>query len=92
MKKHIRSEKSSECLQTLTDATADRFGNGGPKVTTPHQDRFMRLQHLRDGFSSARNTANETPETLSPRTDQILCWGVSPPWHQAVSCCSGNTS
>ena len=31
------------------------------RVTTPDQDRYIRLQHLRDRFRRASRTARETP-------------------------------
>ena len=51
----------------VTGTTADRPRTGRPKVTTPRQDRFIRLQHLRNRFRTAQKTASETPGTHNPR-------------------------
>ena len=43
-----------------TGATADRPRSGRPRVTTPGQDRHIRLTHLRQRFRPATLTARET--------------------------------
>ena len=50
-----------------TGATADRPRSGRPKVTTLHQDRQMRLIHLRNRFLPATVTANRIPGRHNPR-------------------------
>ena len=44
-----------------TGRTLDRQRSGRPRVTTPNQDRRIRLIHIRDRFCSAAGTAAETP-------------------------------
>lgn len=44
-----------------TGVTDDRPRSGAPRVTTPNQDRHIRLQHLRHRLQSATRTAAETP-------------------------------
>ena len=44
-----------------TGSVADRPRSGRPRVTTPAQDRFIRLQHLRDRFQTATTTAANIP-------------------------------
>ena len=44
-----------------TNSVSDRQRPGAPRVTTPQEDRFIRLQHLRNRFRTATQTANETP-------------------------------
>ncbi|XP_060065781.1 uncharacterized protein LOC132546103 [Ylistrum balloti] len=67
-----------------TGTTADLPRTGRPKVTTPRQDRFMRLQHLRNRFRTAQKIANETPGTHHPRIshDTVLrrlrSYGIKP--------------
>ena len=43
-----------------TRTVNDRTGSGRPRVTTPSQDRYIRLQHLRERFRTASATASET--------------------------------
>ena len=50
-----------------TDTTDDRPRAGRPRVTTPQQDRHIRLTHLRDRFRTATETALETPGTHNDR-------------------------
>ena len=52
-----------------TDTTDDRPRAGRPRVTTPQQDRHIRLTHLRDRFRTATHTALETPGTHN----NIIC-------------------
>ena len=46
-----------------TGSSDDRPRSGAPRVTTPAQDRHIRLQHLRDRFRPATRTAPATPST-----------------------------
>ena len=46
--------------QQQTGATADRPRSGRPRVTTPGQNRHIRLMHLRQRFRPATLTARET--------------------------------
>ncbi|XP_062578436.1 uncharacterized protein LOC134240359 [Saccostrea cucullata] len=55
-----------------TGTTADRPRTGRSEVTTPRQDRFIRLQHLRNRFKTAQKTANETPGTHNPRISRDI--------------------
>lgn len=50
-----------------TGRTQDRPRSGRPRVTTPIQDRRIRLLHLRDRFRSATTTAFETPGRANNR-------------------------
>ena len=43
-------------------STHDRPRSGRPRVTTPAQDRDIRLRHLRDRFTTATSTAAAIPE------------------------------
>ncbi len=47
--------------------TADRPRSGRPRVTTPADDRHIRLQHLRDRFRTADETALQTAGVHNPR-------------------------
>ena len=42
-------------------STADAPRSGRPRETTPAQDRFIRLRHLRNRFLSAQSTVQELP-------------------------------
>ena len=42
-------------------STADAPRSGRPRVTTPPQDRFIRLRHLRNCFLSAQSTVQALP-------------------------------
>ena len=42
-------------------STHDRPRSGRPRVTTPAQDRHIRLRHLRDRFTTATSTAAAIP-------------------------------
>lgn len=44
-----------------TGSTADAPRSGRPRVTTPAQDRFIRLRHLRNRFLTAQSTVNALP-------------------------------
>ena len=50
-----------------TGSTRDRPRPGQPRVTTPNQDRRIRLIHLRDRFQSAVQTAAIIPGRHNPR-------------------------
>ncbi len=52
-----------------TGSTRDRQRPGQPRVTTPGQDRIIRIIHLRDRFRSTVQTARETPG----RNNQRIC-------------------
>lgn len=43
-----------------TGAVGDHPRPGAPRVTTPHQDQAIRLQHLRNRFQTAASTARTT--------------------------------
>jgi hypothetical protein len=45
---------------------SDRPRPGQPRVTTDHQDRHIRLQHLHNRFKTAASTARETPGRHNP--------------------------
>ena len=55
-----------EC-QNTTGSPDDRLRPGRERVTTPNQDRYIRLQHLQDRFRCASRTARETPGRNNPR-------------------------
>lgn len=50
-----------------TGVTRDRPRSGRPRVTTPAQDRHIRLVHLRNRRRLATRTAAETPGRNNPR-------------------------
>lgn len=50
-----------------TGSVADRPRPGRARVTTPDQDRYIEMQHLRDRFRTATQTARETPGRHQPR-------------------------
>lgn len=50
-----------------TGSTRDRPRPGAPRVTTPRQDRYIRLTHLRNRFQTAVTTAMNTPGRNNPR-------------------------
>lgn len=50
-----------------TGTVADRPRPGQPRVTTQAQDRYIALQHTRDRFRTATQTARETPGNRGPR-------------------------
>ncbi|KAF5907804.1 Transposable element Tc1 transposase [Clarias magur] len=52
---------------TATGSVDDRPRPGRERVTTPQQDRYIQLQHLRDHFRPASRTARETPGRNNPR-------------------------
>ena len=62
-----------------TGTVEDRPRSGRPRVTTPNQDHYIVLQHLRDRFRPASRTASETiglhnnpitPPTVRSRLDE----------------------
>lgn len=50
-----------------TGSTHDRPRSGQPRVTTPAQDRHIRVMHLRDRFRVPAETASETVGRNRPR-------------------------
>ncbi len=50
-----------------TGTVDDRPRPGAERVTTPEQDRYIRLQHLRNRFRTATQTAQETAGIHNPR-------------------------
>lgn len=50
-----------------TGSVTDRPRPGRARVTTPQQDRYIEMQHLRDRFRTATQTARETPGRNQPR-------------------------
>ena len=52
---------------TETGSVDDRPRPGRERVTTPEQDRYIRLLHLRNRFRPASRTARETPGRHNPR-------------------------
>ena len=57
-------------------STHDRPRPGPPRVTTPPQDRHVRLRHLRDRFTTATSTAAAIPgqRTISDQTVRNLAY------------------
>jgi hypothetical protein len=51
---------------------SDRPRPGQPRVTTDHQDRHIRLQHLHNRFKIAASTARETPGRHNPRINSTV--------------------
>lgn len=51
-------------------SSRDRPRSGRPRVTTPAQDRFIRLRHLRNRFTTASSTTSVVPglRTISDQT------------------------
>ena len=54
-----------------TGTTSDRPRSGRPKVTTPREDRRIRLAHLRDRFLSAIPRRPVSPRTVRRRLRQL---------------------
>ena len=50
-----------------TGSVDERPRPGRERVTTPEQDRYINLVHLRNRFRSASRTARETPRMNNPR-------------------------
>ena len=46
---------------TVTGSTRDRPRSGRPSATTPAEDRYFRLMHLRDIFRTATSTTSQIP-------------------------------
>ena len=59
--------------QNTTGSLDDRPRPGRERVTTPTQDRYIRLQHPRDRLRRASRTARETPSRNNPRISSPLC-------------------
>ncbi|XP_060083891.1 uncharacterized protein LOC132563146 [Ylistrum balloti] len=57
---HIRTIQRLVQRVRVTGRVIDRPRTGRPRVTTPHQDRFIRLSHLRNCHLTATETANNT--------------------------------
>ncbi|XP_060065673.1 uncharacterized protein LOC132546003 [Ylistrum balloti] len=57
---HIRTIQRLVQRVRVTERVIDRPRSGRPRVTTPHQDRFIRLSHLRNRHVTATETANNT--------------------------------
>ena len=81
-------------------STADAPRSGRPRVTTPAQDRFIRLRHLRNRFLSAQSTVQALPgnQSISRQWETVfteLGWGLIDPtkgmcWRDATArpgCC-----
>jgi transposase len=52
-------------------STHDRPWSGRPRVTTPAQDRHIRLRHLRDRFTTATSTAAAIPGQRRVKADTV---------------------
>ena len=66
-------------------STADAPRSGRPRVTTPAQDRFIRLRHLRSRFLSAQSTVQALPgnqrisrQTVRNRIHGAGLWAYRP--------------
>ena len=57
---HIRTIERLVQRLRVTGRVNDRPRSGRPRVTTPRQDRFMTLSHLRNRHLTASETANNT--------------------------------
>ena len=57
---HIRTIQHLVQRVRVTGRVIDRPRSGRPRVTTPHQDRFIRLAHLRNRHLTATETENNT--------------------------------
>ena len=55
--KRLAIHRLRRCFQ-MTGSTKDRPRSGRPKVTSPADDRFIRLRHLRDRFLPATSSTN----------------------------------
>lgn len=64
---------------TTTGTGDDRPRTGQPRVTTQHQDQFIRLTHLRDRFQTASNTSLQ----IQGRRGQISAHTVRRRLHSA---------
>ena len=64
---HVSTIRRHAAQHHLTGTTDDQPRSGRPRVTTPRQDRQIRLRHLRNRFLPATVTARETPGIHNPR-------------------------
>ncbi|XP_073689709.1 uncharacterized protein [Garra rufa] len=63
---HVRTVRRPRQRYRETGRTADHPRSGRPCVTTPAQDRYIQISHLRDGYRMATTTARVTPGTHNP--------------------------
>ena len=63
---HVRTVRRLRQRYRETGRTADHPRSGRPRVTTPAQDRYIRISHLRDRYRMATTTARVTPGTHNP--------------------------
>ncbi|XP_067303264.1 uncharacterized protein [Pseudorasbora parva] len=63
---HVRTVRRLRQRYRETGRTADHPCSGRPRVTTPAQDRYIRISHLRDRYRMATTTARVTPGTHNP--------------------------
>ena len=64
--RHVRTVRRLRRRYRETGRTADHPRSGRPRVTTPAQDRYIRISHLRDRYRMATTTARVTPGTHNP--------------------------
>ena len=60
---NVRTIECQRVRYNATKSTNDRPRCGRPQVTTPHQNRLMVCQHLRNRFTRAAETARQTVGT-----------------------------
>ncbi|ROL45721.1 5-hydroxytryptamine receptor 3A [Anabarilius grahami] len=63
---HVRTVRRLRQRYRETGRTADHPRSERPRVTTPAQDRYIRISHLRDRYRMATTTARVTPGTHNP--------------------------
>ncbi|XP_071184961.1 uncharacterized protein [Salvelinus alpinus] len=63
---NVRTVKRLRQRYRETGRTADRPRSGRPRVTTPAQDRYIRISHLRDRYRMATTTVQVAPATHNP--------------------------
>ena len=63
---HVRTVRRLRQRYRETGRTVDHPRSGRPRVTTPAQDRYIRISHLRDRYRMATTTARVTPGTHNP--------------------------
>ena len=64
---HVRTIERLRNRFLVTGTTTYRPRSGRPRVTTPCQDRYIRMPHLRSRFRPATVTARTTPGTHNAR-------------------------
>uniref|UniRef100_A0AAQ4QBW3 Transposase Tc1-like domain-containing protein n=1 Tax=Gasterosteus aculeatus aculeatus TaxID=481459 RepID=A0AAQ4QBW3_GASAC len=64
--RHVRTVRRLRQRYRETGRTADHPRSGRPRVTTPAQDRYIRILQLRDRYRMATTTARVTPGTHNP--------------------------